>query len=97
MLDLTFLLGGREITTHDLESPVVDGSERIMLLAVRNHMRRRLGNFSCLRHGQRPRVVVVGPSADRLTFSVEGCCRELVEDAREVLEVARPSGLPLAS
>jgi len=86
MVHLTFILdGGEGIAAEDLRERPVDPVEKVMLLAARNHIRRRLDNLSCPRHGESPRVVASGPSADRLTVSVEGCCPELADEATRVL------------
>jgi hypothetical protein len=86
MVDVTFILdGGERISADDLKERPFDPVERVMLLAARNHIRRRLDNLSCPRHGQQPRVIASGPSPDRLTMSVEGCCHELVDDATTTL------------
>ena len=89
MVRVTFVLDGREtIVTEDRGSqrrpnPV----DRVMLLAARNHIRRRLRDLSCFQHGEPPHVVATGPSPDQLEFSVEGCCDALVERATHALEV----------
>ena len=86
MVHLTFILdGGERIAAEDLREGPLDPVEKVMLLAARNHIRRRLDNLSCARHGESPRVVASGPSADRLTVSVEGCCPELADEAARVL------------
>jgi hypothetical protein len=87
MVQLTFMLGDQDrISADELsERNPPDPVERIMLLAIRNRIRRRLGRVFCLRHGESPRVIASGPSADQLTFSVQGCCRDLVDDATRVL------------
>ena len=86
MVHLTFILDGSErISAEDLREHPFDPVEKVMLLVASKHIRRRLDNLSCPRHGQSPRVVASGPSAERLTVSVEGCCRELEDDATKAL------------
>ena len=87
MLCLTFLLDGCEmISAGDLGQRPGDPVDRVMLLAVRNHIERRVGDLRCPRHGQFPRIVAAGPSPDQLTFSVEGCCDRLQERVARALE-----------
>ena len=87
MIRVTFVLDGREtIVTEDAGQRSPNPVDRVMLLVARNHIQRRLGDLSCPRHGEPPRVVVTGPSADQLQFSVEGCCDTLVETATSALE-----------
>lgn len=45
----------------------------------------RLAGIECAEHHQRPRVVVTG-SLKRPEFRIEGCCQELVDEAREALK-----------
>jgi hypothetical protein len=87
MVQLTFALeGGGTIRADDLgEALSLDPVEKAMLLALRNHVRRRLDNLSCPAHGQYPFVVASGTSADRLTFRVEGCCEQFVNEGRATL------------
>lgn len=96
MVQLTFALeGGRTIRADDLDEALsLDPVEKTMLLALRNHVRRRLDNLSCPAHGQYPFVVASGTSADRLTFRVEGCCEQLVNEGRATL--ATTSSLELS-
>lgn len=84
MVHLTFILdGGERISAEELKERPIDPVEKVMLLAARNHIRRRLDNLSCPRHGQSPRVIASSP--ERLVVSVEGCCSELVNDATTTL------------
>lgn len=88
MVDLTFILdGGERVSAEDLRERPFDPVEKVILLVARNHIRRRLDNLSCPRHGQSPRVIASGPSAERLTLSVEGCCGDLITDATRALDV----------
>jgi hypothetical protein len=87
MVRLTFILEGSEtISTEDLAERPGDPVERVMLMAVRNHIQRRLGDLFCPRHGQSPRIIATGPSPDRLAFSVEGCCEKLTARAARALD-----------
>jgi hypothetical protein len=99
MVQLTFALeGGRTINADDLdhldEALSLDPVEKAMLLALRNHVRRRFDNLSCPIHGQYAIVVASGTSADRLTFRVEGCCEQFVNEGRATL--AATSSLELS-
>jgi hypothetical protein len=88
MSQLTFMLDGRESITIDAlrEHRTVEPVERVMLLAVAKHVRRRVRDLQCHEHRQPPHVIAYGPSADRLKFAVEGCCDQVVVDATEVLQ-----------
>jgi hypothetical protein len=60
MVQLTFFINGREISSGDLgrpgDRPGTDRIETIMLLAVRSHVRRRLRSIRCDEHHEAPRV-----------------------------------------
>ena len=94
MVRVTFLVDGREISTDDLDHRPADPVERVMLLAARKHIQRRLGDLACPRHGRPPRIIATGPSPDRLTFSVEGCCQRLKDRAARALEDGQANPLP---
>ncbi len=97
MLHLTFILDGSEmISSDELGQRPLEGVERAILLVHRNHVRRRLDNRYCLEHGQLPRITAAGPTAERLTFTVQGCCQQLVNDVTKTLE-ADPSKSPAAA
>jgi len=92
---VTFMLDGREAIPSEklghrpgdrTEPATLFAVERVMLRVVRNHIYRRVGELSCPRHGEGPRIVAAGPAPDRLTFSVEGCCQNLVDCATNALE-----------
>jgi hypothetical protein len=88
MVHLTFMLAGTEIMAEDLSHRPFGPVEMVMLRVARNHVRRRLGALSCLEHGEPPRVIASGPSAEQLTLSVEGCCQKLVREAEKALALA---------
>jgi len=85
MIRVTFVLDGREAIVTDTGQPPPHAVDRVMLLAARKHIQRRLGDLQCTRHGESPHVIASGPSAERLQFSVEGCCDALVEMATRAL------------
>ena len=93
MLHLTFILDGSEISSDELDQRPLEGVEKAILLVHRNHVRRRLEDRYCLKHGQLPRITAAGPTPERLTFTVQGCCQQLVNDATNTLE----AGLPAAA
>jgi len=94
MIHLTFILdGGEMISADELTQRPLARVERVMLLVVRNHIRRKLGDLSCREHGQPPSIIASGPSPDQLAFSVEGCCQQLVDDATTALHA--PGSLDL--
>ena len=87
MLRVTFVLDGQEtMVTDDTRQRPPRAVDRVMLLAARKHIQRRLGDLQCARHGEFPHVIASGPSAERLQFSVEGCCDTLVEMATRALK-----------
>ena len=87
MVRVTFVLDGHEMmVTEDARQRPPHAVDRVMLLAARNHIQRRLAGISCLLHGEPPSVIATGPAPDRLNFSVEGCCEALVQRARRALE-----------
>ena len=77
-IEITFVIRGGPPTTVDrIESTL----ERVLCRAVTYHVHRRLGDLLCPTHHERPRVIATGPSADHLTYTVEGCCQALIDIA----------------
>ena len=86
MVRVTFVLDGQTTIVTDATGPRHPRAvDRVMLLAARKHIQRRLGDLQCETHGESPHVIATGPSPDRLQFSVEGCCDTLVEMATRAL------------
>jgi len=93
MVRITFVLDGREtIVTEDGGRRPPNPVDRVMLLAARNHIQRRLAGINCPLHGEPPSVIATGPAPDRLEFSVQGCCVRLVERATRALEPVPSDG-----
>ena len=91
MVPIRFVVDGREaIVSEDTGQRPANAVDRVMLLAARKHIQRRLGEMRCSQHGEPPSVVATGPSPDRLEFSVEGCCAALVARASRALEAPPP-------
>ena len=77
-IDINFIIRGERLAgVEDIEDPV----DRVLCRAIVYRVRRTLGRLVCPTHGHRPRVIASGPSADELTFSVDGCCQFLVDTA----------------
>ncbi len=77
-IEITIILrGGPPTRIDDIESPL----ERALCRAASYRVQRRLRDLRCANHHQRPRVTASGPSADYLTYSVEGCCPALIDTA----------------
>jgi hypothetical protein len=90
MTAVTFILDrGESISADDLDHCSLEPVKKAILLAQRNHIRRRLGNLSCREHDQCPRVTAAGSSPDQLTISIQGCCRQLVDDAMMMLDAGK--------
>jgi hypothetical protein len=75
-IDIIFIIRGQRLAgVEDIQDPV----DRVLCRAIAYRVRRTLGRLVCPTHGQRPRVIASGPSADELTFSVDGCCQFLID------------------
>jgi hypothetical protein len=82
LIQITFIIRGGSPTSVDgIESTL----ERVLCRAVTYHVHRRLGDLLCPTHHERPRVIAAGPSADHLTYTVEGCCQPLIDIASSKL------------
>ena len=77
-IDIIFIIRGRRLAgVDDIEDP----ADRVLCRATAYRVRRTLGRLVCPTHGQRPRVIASGASADELIFSVDGCCQFLIDTA----------------
>ena len=85
-IDITLIIAGRRVPIDSVQN----GVDRAMCRAASNHARRRLGAMRCPEHQQPPRITLSGPSADQLSFTVEGCCPTLIEAATRALHAADP-------
>jgi hypothetical protein len=75
-IDIVFILRGERLSgVEDIEDPV----ERVFCRAAVYRIRIALGRLVCPTHRERPRVIASGPSAEQLSFSVEGCCQSLID------------------
>jgi hypothetical protein len=64
MVRVTFVLDGREtIVTEDAGRRPPNPVDRVMLLAARNHVQRRLAGIICSLHGESPSVIADRPRA----------------------------------
>jgi len=77
-IDIIFIIRGRRLAGVE---DIADPGDRVLCRAIAYRVRRTLGRLVCPTHGRRPRVIASGPSADELTFSVDGCCRFLIDNA----------------
>jgi hypothetical protein len=77
-IDIIFIIRGERLAgVEDIEDPV----DRVLCRAIAYRVRRTLGRLVCPTHGQRPRAIASGPSADELTFSTDGCRQFLIDTA----------------
>jgi hypothetical protein len=77
-IEIVFIIRGDRLAGVD---DIADAAERVLCRATAYRIRLALGRLVCPTHQQRPRVIASGPSADHLTFSVEGCCADLIDTA----------------
>jgi hypothetical protein len=80
--DITFVIGGRSTAIE----AIGDAMDRVLCRAASHRTERRLRDVLCPSHQQRPRIIASGASAERLTFSVEGCCQPLIDTATAALQ-----------
>ena len=81
MIEVKFRINGREVSPATAEDPVTAAQLTDMSAMVQ----RRVGRAWCSEHHRAPWVLASGPSASKLKVSVQGCCREVVNKAKEAL------------
>jgi len=78
----TFIIRGCLTAIDAIKDPL----DRVMCRAVSRRVERQLRHLRCAQHQQQvANVIAFGPSADELSFAVEGCCQPLIHAASAAL------------
>lgn len=80
MLKITFLLNGKPVNPNDIGNIIM----RDILTGIENHLRETVGMLSCPIHHESPKITV-NYDGDNLSYSVDGCCNELMNLVGEQL------------
>lgn len=81
MLEIHFEINGRRVDPRSLGETL----EAAALESVRDAVTAKLGAVRCSVHGQSPSVLCHGRSLGTLSFTVSGCCQELIDQATKRL------------
>lgn len=74
MINVTFEIGGRQVTPHRVGKEL----EKVFLKHMIDNITKALSSVRCSEHGQHPKVIVKGPTMNKLNFEVHGCCQDLI-------------------
>ncbi len=85
MLRVTLIVNGREVEPHEMAQAFANPMEAAAFTAVRDSIGNRLADVRCPNHDEAPRITVSGSSVTDLSWSIEGCCATLVEEAKRAL------------
>ena len=81
MLTIEFEIDGEKVDIKRVTDPRL----REILLSAYSGIVSSLAKVICPDHGEYPRVLASGDSADNLTIEVSGCCEKLVDWAEREL------------
>lgn len=81
MIDLKFEINGRRVDPRNMK----DTLEAAVMDAVSKQIRQKIGSCRCSTHGKAPSVVAKGRDLGTLSFQVNGCCDQLIEDVKHRL------------
>jgi hypothetical protein len=82
MIEIKFNINGRDMSSHNLKGAV----EAAAMEDIKNQVQQELYHIRCSQHFRQPRVIISGSSLRQLKFSVEGCCRKLIDQATNALK-----------
>lgn len=82
MIDIHFEINGKRIRPDQIG----DALEQMVLKDIQESIKKKIGSIRCLEHGSAPKIICSGPSLDRLSFKVSGCCEKLIESVKEKLK-----------
>lgn len=81
MFDLEFKINGRKVRPDQMEKEL----EKAMFADIKKEMADKVRRIRCPKHGQAARVTPRGHSIKQLSWSVEGCCDELIDRVKKAI------------
>ena len=78
MVDITWEINGRKVTASSFRNEI----EKAIMKNVEENIIKRVGACRCKIHNQSPRIIAKGKSIDKLTFTISGCCDELINEVK---------------
>ncbi len=80
-MEVIFEIAGKRIDVNK----VSDKLQKAVFVEVEKSLLRTIGNAKCPIHNKGPIVVVTGPSLEKLSYEVKGCCDKLIEVVKKEL------------
>jgi len=81
MFDIKFKINDRNIRPDQIGKEL----ERAALADVKEQVHRKASSIRCPVHGTTARVTAKGQDLHRLSWTVEGCCDELIERVKKAM------------
>jgi hypothetical protein len=76
MLKIEFKLNGKKFNPNDLKSII----EKDMIETIKKELTKSVGKLKCKKHGESPKIEIVGKTLKNLSFKVSGCCQEFIDE-----------------
>lgn len=80
-MEVIFEIAGKRIDINKVSNKL----QKSVLVEIEKSLLRTIGNVECPFHNKAPVVVVSGPSLDKLSYEVKGCCDKLIELVKKEL------------
>ncbi|HCH5589367.1 TPA: hypothetical protein NKZ51_004736 [Vibrio parahaemolyticus] len=60
--------------------------EKAVLSGVVDNVKKTVGSVRCKEHGKAPKIKIEGNNLNNLSFEVDGCCEEVIEQVKKKLK-----------
>ncbi|EJE4711265.1 hypothetical protein ACFSJQ_21130 [Vibrio olivae] len=60
--------------------------EKAVLSGVVDNVKKTVGSVRCKEHGKAPKIKIKGNNLNNLSFEVDGCCEEVIEQVKKKLK-----------
>lgn len=84
-MSMKFKVNGRTVPAGQVGKAMGDALEKSAFEQVKKNVQERLRRVRCPEHHQSPRVTSSGSSLSNLSWSIEGCCDQVVSEAKKAL------------
>ena len=82
MIDVYWEIDGRRVSPNQVGSAL----EQSIYKQLAESLKQELGSVRCPEHGERPTIIFEGKRGKELSFTIKGCCEQLVEMATNTVQ-----------
>lgn len=81
MIDVHFEINGKKVSPEEIGNEI----EAAVLRMIKENIQKSVGSVYCKEHGEKPKLICKGFSADKLSYTVSGCCDEVINSVLDKL------------